>query len=213
MDEHRLTEAVELLKSRDIKKRMSAVDMAAEIGSAGSVALLIKAIQDQSWSLREYAIKRISMTGKKAVKPLIRLLRDGVWYTRAAAIQALELIGDPMTISQIIPLTKDVNRSVADSAVKAVLGLARRTDGDDLYSSAASMTSQQRNAFLATLMKTDLTLGRKLEALMAGTPSGRSEVSGDGNIEEMDIPDRLQGLRRDIKAKIKQGEKAGDEDI
>lgn len=212
MDEHRLTEAVELLKSRDIKKRMAAVDMAVDIGSAGAVALLVKAIQDQSWSLREYAIKKMPALGRQAVKPLVRMLRDGVWYARAAALQILGSIGDASAIVHILPLIKDGNRSVADSAVKAAIVLARSSDGEVLYSALSLLDAGQREIFLSILLRNDPDLGHKIEAHLVGMPEGPKQAVSDV-ADFGDLSERLQGLRREFKLILKNDGRAVDDEF
>lgn len=211
MTDHRLTEAVELLKSRDAKKRMAAVDMAAELNTAGSVALLIKALQDQSWSLREYAIKKTARAGHRAVQPLIRLLRDGVWYTRAAALQALELIGDIAALNAVMELCKDPNRSVAEAARKAVSALAGKTAMGALLDQAEKMNSEQRGILISLVSESNDNLAESLKAHMAGFPT--YAASGvPSTAAEPGASERLQSLRREIKTILRQGDRDGDED-
>jgi len=211
MTDHQLTEAVELLKSRDAKKRMTAVDMAAELNTAGSVALLIKAIQDQSWSLREYAIKKTALAGHQAVQPLIRLLRDGVWYTRAAALQALELIGDIVALNAVMGLCKDPNRSVSEAARQAVSVLTGKTEMGALLAQAEKMNSEQRGILISLVSESNANLAESLKAHMAGLPT--YAASGVfSSADEPDMAERLQGLRREIKTILRQSGRDGNED-
>jgi len=212
MDEHKLTEAVELLKSRDIKKRTVAVDIAAELGTAGATALLIKAIQDQSWSLREYAIRKMPLAGHKSVKPLVRLLRDGVWYTRAAALQVLERIDEIGSLPPILPLIGDSNRSVAEAAVKAASSIARNAEPASLLSLAEKMTAGQSAILVKTLSKTDPELSEKIKNHLAGSAPGISNPDAGIKDDESGMAEKLQGLRREFKAMLKQDYRSEDED-
>lgn len=211
MTDHQLTEAVELLKSRDAKKRMTAVDMAAELNTAGSVALLIKAIQDQSWSLREYAIKKTALAGHQAVQPLIRLLRDGVWYTRAAALQALELIGDIAALNAVLDLCKDPNRSVSQAARKAVSVLAGKTEMGALLAQAEKMNSEQRGNLIGLVSEFNANLAESLKAHMAGLPT-YTATGLSSSADEPGAAERLQGLRREMKTILRQSDRDGNED-
>ncbi|MDQ7799067.1 MAG: HEAT repeat domain-containing protein [Candidatus Edwardsbacteria bacterium] len=211
MTDHQLTEAVELLKSRDAKKRMTGLDMASQLNSAGAVALLIKAIQDQSWSLREHAIKKTALAGHQAVQPLVRLLRDGVWYTRAAALQALELIGDISALNAVLGLCKDTNRSVAEAARKAASVLAGKAEMGALLSQAEKMNSEQRGILISLASESNANLAESLKAHMAGLPTDTS--SGVSSLaDEPDAAVRLQGLRRELKAILRQNDRVGNED-
>ncbi len=211
MTDHRLTEAVELLKSRDLKKRMAAVDIAAELDTAGSVAVLIKAIQDQSWSLREHAIKRTVRAGHQAVGPLVRLLKDGVWYTRAAAVQALELIGEIGALNAIIMLIKDPNHSVSEAARKAVSALAGRAEMGALLDQAEKMSSERRGILIGLVSETNVGLAESLKAHMAGLPSDAASVATSSS-DEPGAAEILQGLRREIKAILRQGDREENEE-
>jgi HEAT repeat protein len=211
MTDHRLTEAVELLKSRDAKKRRTAVDIAAELNTAGSVALLIKAIQDQSWSLREYAIRKTALAGHQAVQPLIRLLRDGVWYTRAAALQALELIGDIVALNAVLDLCKDPNRSVSEAARQAVSVLTGKTEMGALLAQAEKMKSEQRDILVSLVSESNTNLAENLKAHMAGLPT--NTASGVPPLAaEPGASERLQSLRREIKTILRQSDRDGNED-
>jgi HEAT repeat protein len=212
MTDHQLTEAVELLKSRDAKKRMTAVDMAAGLNSAGAVALLIKALQDQSWSLREYAIKKTALAGHQAVQPLVRLLRDGVWYTRAAALQALELIGDSAALNAVMGLIKDPNRSVAEAAHKAALVLSRNAEKEILYSAAEKMSAEQRGNLVDLISKSHAALAEGLRSHLDNLPRDAAQTIIPGAGDEPDAAVRLQGLRRELKAILRQNDRIGNED-
>lgn len=211
MTDHQLTEAVELLKSRDAKKRMTAVDMAAELNTAGSVALLIKAIQDQSWSLREYAIKKTALAGHLAVQPLIRLLRDGVWYTRAAAAQALGLIGDVRALPSLVFLSQDTNRSVMESASKAFLTISRSSDIQNIIAQSRLMDTTQRKIYFEALSKTDKNLAEKVISLWHQN-SGSTGSAPSKSSDDVGVNERLQELRREIKTILKQGDRNDNED-
>jgi|GEM_PF-866146 len=212
MDEHKLTEAVELLKSRDIKKRTAAVDIAAELGTAGATALLIKAIQDQSWSLREYAIRKMPSAGHKSVKPLVRLLRDGVWYTRAAALQVLERVGEIGSLPQILQLVGDTNRSVAEAAVKAATSIARNAEPATLLSLTEKMTPDQKAALIKIMSQNAPELSGKIKEHLAGSSQGISNTEAGIKGDESGMAEKLQGLRREFKAMLKQDYRSEDED-
>jgi len=94
MNDPRVTEAVELLKSRDLKKRITALDLAQKLEGREALALLLKALHDQSWTLRDHAIPKIIAKGPQAIVPILRHLTSGVWYTRAALAQVLCSTGD-----------------------------------------------------------------------------------------------------------------------
>ncbi len=211
MDNHNLTEAVELLKSRDIRRRMAAVDMAAAMVSPEAVALLIKAIQDQSWSLREYAIAKIVLIGQRAVPSLLRLLRDGVWYARTASAQALGLIGDVRALPCLVSLSRDSNRSVTESAGNAVLAISRSCDIQNIIAQSRLMSIAHREIYFEALSKTDQNLAEKVISLWHQN-SGSTGIAPSKPTDSIRVNERLQELRREIKSILRQGDRDDNED-
>lgn len=206
MDLHSLTEAVELFRSKDQAKRRLAVDIASQLGSAGAVALLLKSIQDQSWSLREYSVAKFTLAGGKAVDPLCRILRDGVWYARAAAAQALGRIGDLSALRHLIPLTTDPNRSVSDAASKAAEQLIRGNDMGALCSLGASLGPELRRCLLELALTADREIYLRLEEHLRAVPRTENPAAEK---ETEDLASGLQSLRRDIRGLSRQGAREG----
>ncbi len=194
-----INQAVELFKSRDQRKRRWAVDLASELGTPEAAALLVKALQDQSWSLREYAIERSARLGKPMVAPLCRVLNSGIWFSRAAAVQALKAIGDPEALGPLCLVVGDPNRSVADSARAAVTAMLEGLQPGRLGELEASMTAEQRSALRAMAAKAG-------QATVAGPA-----VEGSHSEDEAD-PDALQKLRAALKAAAKQEMKYEDDE-
>lgn len=206
MDLHSLTEAVELFRSKDQTKRRLAVDIASQLGSAGAVALLLKSIQDQSWSLREYSVAKIALVGDKAVDPLCRILRDGVWYARAAAAQALGMIGNPSALSHLIPLTSDPNRSVSDAAAKAAEQLIRGNGIEALCMLGAGLEPELRRRLLELALTADREVFLRLEEHLRAIPTTKSPVV---ETETEELAASLQTLRRDIRGLSRPGAREG----
>jgi HEAT repeat protein len=202
MPEGDINQAVELFKSRDPRKRRWAVELAADLGTPEAAALLVKALQDQSWSLREYAIGQSAKLGKPMVAPLCRLLNSGIWFSRAAAVQALKAIGDPGALGPLCQVACDTNRSVSQSAREAAWDILLGLDAEKVLSCAASMDREQRKGLADILKSSDPDLGRSISAL---------EGEGSGEETEAD-PEALQRLRAALKAAAKQEPRGDDEE-
>lgn len=202
MPEGDINQAVELFKSRDPRKRRWAVDLAADLGTPEAAALLVKALQDQSWSLREYAIGRSAKLGKPMVAPLCRLLNSGIWFSRAAAVQALRAIGDPAALGPLCRVSGDPNRSVSQAAREAAWEVLLGLDVEKVLVIAASMDRDQRKGLAEVLKGSDPELGRSLSSL---------EEEGAEGCDEAD-PEALQRLRAALKAAAKQEPRGEDEE-
>lgn len=202
MAEGDINQAVELFKSRDPRKRRWAVELAAEMGTPEAAALLVKALQDQSWSLREYAIGQSAKLGKPMVAPLCRLLNSGIWFSRAAAVQALKAIGDPRALGPLCRVAGDANRSVSQSAREAVWEILLGLDAESVLSAAASMDREQRKGLAEILKSSDPDLGRSISNLEGEAEEGQAD--GD--------PETLQRLRAALKSAAKQEPRGEDEE-
>lgn len=202
MPEGDINQAVELFKSRDQRKRRWAIDLASELGSPEAAALLVKALQDQSWSLREYAIERSAKLGRSMVAPLCRLLNSGIWFSRAAAVQALRAIGDPRALGPLCQVAGDGNRSVADSARAAIEALISGLGPERIMEQAGSMISGQKRSLAAIAARTNPGMAAALNA--ADAPQAKEDDGID--------PEILQKLRTALKTAAKQETKCEDEE-
>lgn len=202
MSEGDINQAVELFKSRDPRKRRWAVEMAAELGTPEAAALLLKALQDQSWSLREYAITQSARLGRSMVAPLCRLLNSGIWFSRAAAVQALRAIGDPAALGPLCVVVGDANRSVSQSAKEAVWDILLGLPAERVVAAAESMERAQRSALALILKSSDPDLGSSIARLEPDLP-GTTDVADSEN---------LQRLRLALKAAAKPEPKGEDEE-
>lgn len=202
MPEGDINQAVELFKSRDPRKRRWAVELAADLGTPEAAALLVKALQDQSWSLREYAIGQSAKLGRPMVAPLCRLLNSGIWFSRAAAVQALRAIGDPAALGPLCQMAGDSNRSVSQSAREAAWDILLGLDADRVLAIAACLDRDQRKGLAEILKSSDSDLGRSIANLEG------EGADGDGQAD----PEALQRLRAALKAASKQEPRGEDEE-
>jgi len=201
MNDPRITEAVELLKSRDLKKRMTALDLAQKLEGREALALLLKALHDQSWTLREQAIPKIIAKGPQATAPILRHLTSGVWFTRAALAQVLEKTGDHRAAVPLFLLLDDSNKSVAEGAQKALKAIISRTEPELLAEQAGSLTMDQRRKYLGYLKKEFHNHPQILSRLQDQEPAVSSAGEDD---PKTDIGASLQQLRKAVKSALKQ---------
>ncbi|MBI5805005.1 hypothetical protein HZA73_03060 [candidate division TA06 bacterium] len=201
MNDPRVTEAVELLKSRDLKKRMTALDLAQHLEGREALALLLKALHDQSWTLRDHAIPKIIAKGPQAIVPILRHLTSGVWYTRAALAKVLHSTGDHRAAVPLFLLLSDSNKSVAEEAQKALKNIVQRTDPELLWEQADGLSKSQREHYLGYLKKELPNQPQKISRIRDKEPS---TFSGTEDGSQTDAGTSLQQLRKAVKAALKQ---------
>jgi HEAT repeat protein len=201
MNDPRVTEAVELLKSRDLKKRITALELAQHLEGREALALLLKALHDQSWTLRDHAIPKIIAKGPQAIVPILRHLTSGVWYTRAALAQVLYSTGDHRAAVPLFLLLDDSNKSVAEEAQKALRAIIHRTDPEILWEQAEVLSGSQREHYQGYLKKELTNQPQKLSRFQD------QEILKSDNAEEDSKTDpgaSLQQLRKAVKTALKQ---------
>jgi HEAT repeat protein len=88
----------------------------------GRVRALIEQLASERPADRESAVAQLTLVGGRAVEPLVASLEGAAPRTRLAAVDVLEGIEDPRTLSALIGLAADPSRAVALRALE-VLGL------------------------------------------------------------------------------------------
>lgn len=116
----------EELRQRDPEAKRAWIERLARDGTPESIDLLLGALEQDSWFLRDSATRALATMGEDVVEPLIEYLQSGLWYTRAAAATALGAIALPIAAEPIAALLRDANRTVRDAARDALLQLARQ---------------------------------------------------------------------------------------
>ena len=209
MADSTIIEIVEQFKSRDIARRMAAVSRAAEAGTPEAVALLVKALQDPSWSLREHAVASAAAAGEPAKPSLVRLLGSGVWFARASAARVLEVTGDERALVPLALQTGDANASVSQAAGKSLSAVIDRIGPVRSLDALAACPAAERARCSDALRKVRPALAERWEA------EGGAAVSEDVAAYDPGkdgTAGHLQNLRKAVRAALKQDTKDDDEE-
>ncbi len=131
-----------------------------------SVSLLLETLCDDSWSLRELALKALTETPGLSAPHLMTLLESGLWYTRAAAIRGLGLMAYAPALPIALRLLSDSNQSIAREAGLTLLALAR--SGRAVSVARGILATGERSEDGLTALETvDPDAGRKIRILAA----------------------------------------------
>ena len=134
MEEEELDGAkvLERLRLRNLTGKKNLIEDLKKRKSQRSVSLLVEMLQDESWYLREQAVKALSDAGAEAREPLLKLLESGLWFTRAAAAKALGRIGGIDVVEKLIDCVMDSNMTVQGAVAAALVDIARTSSIDEL---------------------------------------------------------------------------------
>ena len=116
---------LKLLKTANIKRKLKILDKMNGFNEKDSIKILLKVLEDNSWTMREKAAYKLAEFGKQVVPRLKKLLDRGYWFTRASACITLGEIGDPKSLDSIIHLLLiEDNPTVIKEASTALVKLA-----------------------------------------------------------------------------------------
>ncbi len=115
----------EELRHRDPEEKIGWIKQLAQHPTEESIEVLLDALEQESWFLRDQAARVLATMGEVVVEPLIEYLGSGLWYTRSAAASALGRMGLPRAAAPLVELLKDPNRTVRDAVWDALIMLCR----------------------------------------------------------------------------------------
>ncbi len=116
-------EVEELLRARDITKRLSAVDLLLKRGDQDG---LINLLRSESWHLREKAAQALVSFGQDIAGKVRPLLDEGYWYVRAVSAFIIGEIGDEQAFDRLREMIKERNETVKARASVALAKLIRK---------------------------------------------------------------------------------------
>jgi HEAT repeat protein len=110
----------------------------------------------------------------------LEALREGLWYTRECAIQALGNIADPTVIEQLITALGDENIGVRRSAAQALSNLIEKNELEAVAKILAQTDEDDQKAALEIIRKVSPLAGRKLKEVLGKglEPNGKEETKG-----------------------------------
>lgn len=81
---------------------------------------LLSLLEDRSWTIREFAVKKLSELQEINNKKIYELLKHPIWYVRASAVRILGLRKDESIIDLLVPLLNDGNAEVRRAIAEAI---------------------------------------------------------------------------------------------
>lgn len=114
------------LNSKDIRKRLKAVNGLVEDGRKQAEQELIKLLSDNSWHLRNYVAKVLAGFGKGIIGPILNKAKHGIWYVRSAVCMTLGYIGEIECLDPLLAFLEDDNRRVRIAAEEAIISIVNK---------------------------------------------------------------------------------------
>lgn len=146
---------LESLRLKNLAGKKNLIEDLKKRKSQRSVSLLVEMLQDESWYLREQAVRALSDAGEEAREPVMEVLQQGLWYARAAAAKVMGKIGGQEAVVRLTDCLLDSNMTVQGAAAAALVDIARSSSVEDLASSMASRPHDVRQKAIACLSLLD----------------------------------------------------------
>lgn len=188
----------EELRQRDPEAKRAWIERLARDGSPESIDLLLGALEQDSWFLRDSATRALAGMGEEVVEPLIEYLQSGLWYTRASAATALGAVGLPLAAEPLTALLRDVNRTVRDAARDALVNLARSEFAAHAVATAIASLSERAQRFaLDGLAERDPEVADGIARLMAD-PARRAAAEAEAPVDRAEWPRAVNDTTHDL---------------
>jgi len=127
ISKHKKENILKLLRTSNINKRLKLLDKLNGTKKRDSIKILLKVLEDTSWTLREKAAYKLANIGNRVVPNLTKLCEKGYWFTRASACLSLGEIGDLRALDSLVNLLLiDDNPTVIKEASLALVKMARQ---------------------------------------------------------------------------------------
>jgi HEAT repeat protein len=118
-------DVLETLRQRNLEGKRAVIADLHRRGSPQAMKILVDVLEDDSWYLRELAVKALADAGDEVAPAILALLESGLWYTRAAAARALGKMGHAPSLPRLVDVLADSNRTVQGAALASIADLVR----------------------------------------------------------------------------------------
>ena len=132
-----------------------------------AISLLVECLCDESWFLRQLAEQAFLRLGAEGAAVLLPLLEQGLWFTRSSAAGILGRLACPSAVPGLLRLAEDANRSVAESAREALLGIGRASGAVRIAHVLHRAPPDVRRRRLEEIAARDAALAERIERLMS----------------------------------------------
>jgi HEAT repeat protein len=164
---------LEQLRLKNLSGKRNLIEDLKKRKSQRSVSLLVEMLQDESWYLREQAVKALCEAGAEAKEPLLKLLEEGLWYTRAAAAKVLGKIGGRDATEKLIDCLIDSNMTVQGAAATALVDIARGASVAELAAALGPRSPDVRQRAVSCIALLDKDVAKGVEDCWEREISGR----------------------------------------
>jgi len=153
------------IKELELEEKARVISELKSRRDEASIRELTEKLSDDSWHLRELAVRALSELGRDVEQHVIAIVSGSLWYTRACSAEVLGNVKSRAGINCLIDLLEDCNGTVRENAAKALVKIC--TGGDTVWVARAGVSEGEEmlRKLQAVLEKYDKDLGQSFSSL------------------------------------------------
>ena len=126
------------IKELELEEKARVISELKSKRDEASIVELTEKLTDDSWHLRELAVRALSELGKDIEQYVIVTVPGSLWYTRACSAEVLGNIKSRAGIGCLVDLVDDCNATVRENAAKALVKIC--LGGDTVWVARAGVS-------------------------------------------------------------------------
>jgi HEAT repeat protein len=126
------------IKELELEEKARVISELKSKRDEASIKELTEKLSDDSWHLRELAVRALSELGRDVEQFVVAMVPGALWFTRACGAEVLGNIRSRSAINCLIDLLDDSNATVSENASKALLKIC--SGGDTVWVARAGVS-------------------------------------------------------------------------
>jgi len=162
------------IKELELEEKARVISELKSKRDEASIKELAEKLSDDSWHLRELAVRALSELGRDVEQVVMAMVPGSLWYTRASSAEVLGNIGSRAAINCLIDLLDDCNATARENASKALIKICN--GGNTVWVARAGVSRGEETqrkvqavleAFDKELAQSFLSLARDVDLMKA----------------------------------------------
>jgi hypothetical protein len=153
------------IKELELEEKARVISELKSRKDEASIKELTEKLADDSWHLRELAVRALSELGRDVEQYVVGIIPGSLWFTRACSAEVLGNVRSRTAINCLLDLLDDCNATVSDNASKALVKICAGGDTVWVARAGASRGEETLKKVQTVLEKFDKELAQSFLSL------------------------------------------------